>query len=328
MTTTSEKKFRYELQSTPAGARKRRSPGAEAPDWFVAALADEPETGTTVVDGTSVAWRAWGPARGAGVVLVHGGAAHARWWDHIAPALVEGGRRVVAVDLSGHGDSGRREEYDLDAWAAEVAGVVAAMGFRAPPVVIGHSMGGFVTLKLAARLGRGLAAAIVVDSPVRELTREERELRAARVVPRQPKVHESFESAVRRFRPIPDQEVLDYVAAHIARHSLRPVPDGWVWKFDTGIYGREFLEPGQVDPVECRVVLVRGQHGMLTGRMSAALRERLGGTATEIEIPDAGHHIMLDEPLSLIATLRGMLDDEPLRAGSAEQEDAAAMPSA
>ena len=51
-------------------------------------------------------------------MLVHGGAAHSRWWDHIAPMLTEGWR-VVAVDLSGHGDSDRRDHYSLDTWARE-----------------------------------------------------------------------------------------------------------------------------------------------------------------------------------------------------------------
>ena len=53
-------------------------------------------------------------------MLVHGGAAHSRWWDHIGPLLADG-RLVVAIDLSGHGDSARRESYSLDQMGARGA---------------------------------------------------------------------------------------------------------------------------------------------------------------------------------------------------------------
>src|SRR5258708_28492642 len=80
------------------------------PAWFSAALDAAVQEGTTTVDGASIAYRAWGDPDGRSIVLVHGGAAHSRWWDHIAPMLTDGWR-VVAVDLSGHGDSHRRGAY-------------------------------------------------------------------------------------------------------------------------------------------------------------------------------------------------------------------------
>ena len=152
---------------------------AALPDWFTAALATEPERARIDVEGTPVAYRAWGQPGGPGIVLVHGGAAHSRWWDHIAP-LMTAGRRVAALDLSGHGDSGRRETYSLDMWAREVLAVAAAAGITAPPIVIGHSMGGFVTLRLASLYGSRIAGAVIIDSPIRDLTPEEQAAREHR----------------------------------------------------------------------------------------------------------------------------------------------------
>src|SRR5258707_2835725 len=114
------------------------------PAWFSAALDAAVEEGTATVDGASIAYRDWGDPDGRSIVLVHGGAAHSRWWDHIAPMLTDGWR-VVAVDLSGHGDSDRRDRYSLDTWASEVLAGVAATGSTAPSLVIGHSIGGPVT---------------------------------------------------------------------------------------------------------------------------------------------------------------------------------------
>ena len=100
------------------------------PARFSAALDAAVQEGATTVDGASIAYRMWGDPAHRSIVLVHGGAAHSRWWDHIAPLLTSGWR-VVAVDLSGHGDSDRRDRYSLDTWAREVLAVVAEAAARA-----------------------------------------------------------------------------------------------------------------------------------------------------------------------------------------------------
>ena len=81
---------------------------AQAPEWFLTAIGTPAKLGIVDVEGASITYRTYGDREDRGIVLVHGGAAHARWWDHIAPLLATG-HMVVALDLSGHGDSGRRE---------------------------------------------------------------------------------------------------------------------------------------------------------------------------------------------------------------------------
>ena len=83
---------------------------ADPPEWFTKALATAPQERRVDVDGTTISYLAWGDPSPRGIVLVHGGGAHAHWWDHIAPLLALD-RRVLALDLSGHGDSGRRDTY-------------------------------------------------------------------------------------------------------------------------------------------------------------------------------------------------------------------------
>ena len=192
---------------------------AAPPAWFSAALSAATERAQVSAEGASIAYRAWGERGAPGIVLVHGGAAHSRWWDHIAPLLAPG-RRVVALDLSGHGDSGRRETYGLDAWAREVLAVAADAGIAGPPTVIGHSMGGFVTLRLASLYGSRIAGAVAIDSPVRDLTPEEQAAREHRAFgPLH--VYPTREAAIARFRPIPDQPTLGYITRHVAETSVR-----------------------------------------------------------------------------------------------------------
>jgi pimeloyl-ACP methyl ester carboxylesterase len=280
---------------------------AEPPPWFTTAVGTPAECRAVVVDGTTIAYRAWGDRGGDGIVLVHGGAAHARWWDHLAPLLASNSR-VAALDLSGHGDSGRRDNYTLDLWASEVLAVAADAGFASLPTVIGHSMGGFVTLRAASLYGSRIAGAIAIDSPVRDITPEEQAARDQRAFGPL-RVYPTREAALARFHPIPDQPALPYITAHIAATSIRPAEGGWTWKFDPRVFAREQLTLALLTQLECRVALFRAEHGILSPQMSAVMYDRLGRLAPVIEIPAAGHHVMLDQPLALITGIRTLLSD-------------------
>jgi pimeloyl-ACP methyl ester carboxylesterase len=281
------------------------------PDWYVKALAAEPRTGSVPVDGTPISYLVWGDPSEQGIVLVHGGGAHAHWWDHIAPLLAQN-RRVVAIDLSGHGDSGRRDDYSLDTWAREILAVAADAGLAEPPTVIGHSMGGFVTLRLASLYGARIAGAVIIDSPVRDrdLTPEETAARERRAFGPL-RVYPTRADAVAHFRTIPPQPTLPYIAEHVAETSVRPAPDGagWTWKFDRKVFAREPFGAGLLTRLDCRVALFRAEHGIVSVQMSQTMYDRLGRVAPVIEIPAAGHHIMLDQPVALIAALRTLLSD-------------------
>jgi pimeloyl-ACP methyl ester carboxylesterase len=282
---------------------------SDPPEWFTKALATAPEAGTVAVDGTAISYLAWGGPSDRGIVLVHGGGAHAHWWDHIGPLLAPD-RRVVALDLSGHGDSGRRDAYSLDAWAREILAVAADAGVTGPPIVIGHSMGGLVTLRLASLYGPKIAGAVIIDSPVRDrdLTPEETAARERRAFGPL-RVYPSREAAIQRFRPVPPQPTLPYISAHIAETSVRPAEGGWTWKFDPRIFGREPFGAALLTRLDCRVALFRAEHGIMSVQMSEVMYDRLGRVAPVIEIPAAGHHIMLDQPVALIAALRTLLSD-------------------
>ncbi|WP_033288580.1 alpha/beta fold hydrolase [Amycolatopsis jejuensis] len=262
------------------------------PDWFVKALAEEPELGTTTVGGVAINHRSWGPAGAPDVVLVHGGVAHAQWWDHVAPLLIEGRRRVVALDLSGHGSSGRRTAYSIDRWAREVVDV--AGGGR--PVVVGHSMGGLVALRAALHWGDRLAGTIAIDCRPVDFTPEEEAANASRA--RTPlRVYPTREAALARFRPVPEQWALPYVRDQVAETSVRRCAGGWTWKFDPRIFSGQDFDNTTFARLSGRVLVVRAEHGI------SAVDTGL----PSVEIPDAGHHVMLDRPLALVSVLRTVL---------------------
>ncbi|GAA4743659.1 alpha/beta hydrolase [Nocardioides endophyticus] len=275
------------------------------PAWYRDALALVPAYDAVTAAGARVAYRAWGPVGAPGVVLVHGSAAHGGWWDHVAPHL-DRTRRVVAIDLSGHGASDHRPAYALEVWAHEVAAVADAAGARGPIVLVGHSMGAFVTLRAAEVPRAEVAGVLAIDPPVREIDSEVRAARAA-LAAAVPPVYATAADAAARWRPRPAQHVLPYVRDHIAAESVGPVDGGWSWRFDPRAFDRPDVEPEDWGPIECDVTVLRAEHGMLSSAMADHLVDRLGPRARRLDVHGAGHHVMLDRPLAVASAAQDLL---------------------
>jgi pimeloyl-ACP methyl ester carboxylesterase len=280
-------------------------------EWLGNALAAPFTEHVTEVSGCPIHWLRWGDGSKPGLVLVHGGAAHAHWWRPLAPMLARQ-YDVVALDLSGHGDSGHRHSYPREAWAEEILSVANAAGFPGRPMVVGHSLGGLVVILAAALHGDRFAGAIIVDSPVRRPSPESQAGARSNVF-QNVKVYPDVATIVGRFRLLPDQpdadpELVDFVA----RHSYRAVPGGFSWKFDPRIFQSTHLDEMSeyLRRVRCRVALIRGELSVVvppeTGEYMYELLER---AAPLVEIPQGHHHLMFDQPLALVTALRALLAD-------------------
>jgi pimeloyl-ACP methyl ester carboxylesterase len=114
-----------------------------------------------VAEGVRLHVRVWeGEPDLAPFVLVHGLASCARLWDGVASHLAAAGHAVAALDQRGHGESDKPDGgYDFGTVCADLAAVVAALGWDRPALV-GQSWGANVVLELAVRrpeLSRGIA---------------------------------------------------------------------------------------------------------------------------------------------------------------------------
>ena len=288
-------------------------PLADAPSWFVRALAVPQGDLEVEVDGCTIHALTFGAPGSRGLVFVHGGGAHAHWWTHVA-ATFSDEYRVVCIDLSGHGDSGHRSSYSLEQWTDEVMAVAEAADIAGPPVIIGHSMGGFVTIGTAARHGDRVSGAIVCDSPVTEPDPEIASYRLKEAFG-QPRIYPTEAEAFAHFRTVPAQDhYLDYVMHHVAHQSIRPTEGGVQWKFDRDVFaqfggGMRSVALPYLSRVQCRFALLRSEHGLVTPDIGRFMYETLGRVTPVIEIPEAGHHAMLDQPLILLTALRTLLGD-------------------
>lgn len=106
-----------------------------------------------------------GPPDGLPVVFLHGVSGCARTYDFL-PAEITEGRRVIRVDLRGHGGSDHAPgSYVIDRYGADVAHVVREVAER-PAVLVGHSLGGVTAWWVAQHHPDLVQAAFLEDPPL------------------------------------------------------------------------------------------------------------------------------------------------------------------
>lgn len=284
---------------------------APAPDWYHANMADAGEVRFAEVDGCAVHYLYW-PAKHAdagNLLLVHGGGGHAHWWSFIAPFFAAAGYNTAAISLSGMGDSGRREVYGADVRVGDMHGVIADAFDGGTTFICGHSFGGFMTSRFGQLHGDEVGGIIIADSPFRPPhMREVDQKRRPRMGNK--RYYETFDEAWRRFRLMPVQPCEnDYLVEHIGRHSLKREPEGWCWKWDGGaMNNRRFGEPfhDYLAAATCRKAYLFGEKSFFNEPDTLAYASELVGGHI-VGVPEAHHHLMLDQPLATVAAIRGIL---------------------
>ena len=287
-----------------------------APEWFRWAISKPVTSHRIEVRGAHTHYLKWTAAQGPrkpGILFLHGGGAHANWWRGIAPYFAFD-RNVVAMDHSGMGDSSHRPEYDAGLRVAEIRATIADSGLGEKPIVVGHSFGGYMTIVLGARFGHEIGAGVIVDSPVRP-PRAEAEYKR-RSYPTTVRVYPDYEAAVARFRVRPRQPVEHaFILEYIARHSLRAIRGGWTWKFDPEAVGpRRFREPfaDHLANMTCPKAFIHGAaSALVTPGIVDFMVDAMGPGTPVIEMPEAQHHLILDQPLAFVSTLRALLATWP-----------------
>lgn len=170
------------------------------------------------------------------MLCLHGGAAHSHWFDFVAPGFTED-YRVLALDQRGHGDSewAAPPDYSYRRYAADLAEVVEKLDLR-DFVLVGHSMGGTVSLEYAATHPGRAGKLVVVDTTLQMTAERVAMLRD--VGSRQGRHYATREEFVARFRLRPAGTLAaPEIIHHLAQRSARQHPDGtWRHKFDRNVY--------------------------------------------------------------------------------------------
>ena len=275
------------------------------------ALPQVRRTAVELESGRTLSALVWGEAEPE-VVFVHGGGQNAHTWDSVLVVL---GLPALALDLPGHGNSGRPRSGGMAsprAIAEDIAPAIEALAPRAHAVV-GMSLGGLAGIALCetdpARVG-ALALIDVTPAADRERTRGVVDFITG------PATFDSFNEILERTIAFHPERSVSSLRRGVIHDWVRGSDGHWTWRYrrfddepPLGADHADFTSLWSVlGTVAGPVLLVRG---MLPG---SAVRDederelaRRVPHATIVRVPEAGHSVQGDQPLELARVLGGFL---------------------
>lgn len=229
------------------------------------------------------------------VVLLHGSGSQAGDWNGVVPALLKR-HHLLVLDLPGHGESGPAEgALPVGDLADSLGALLEARNPGKPAVLIGNSLGGWVSLLYALRHPERVERVIGVSSSG---------IFAVLKVPVTPKNREEARRLVAAIRgphlPVPSDEELDELVRRVA---AGPAP-----RLFAGLRAEDFLDT-QAGKIQVPVDLVWGEEdGVLPidyGRRLASLLPK----ARLHPLPRCGHMPQVHCPRSLAGLLLDLTSD-------------------
>jgi pimeloyl-ACP methyl ester carboxylesterase len=263
-------------------------------------------------NGVKLHYLDYGTAGRRPMLCVHGGAAHAHWFDFVAPGFTPD-HHAFSLDLRGHGDSAWADPhtYSWKTYAEDVNALVEQLDLR-DFVLIGHSMGGMISLVYAATHPGRLGRLVIVDSVMLMPTDRVSKMRAFGERPS--KGYATQEELVARYRleGAETQMAAPEVIHRMAMHSGRQDADGrWQHKADRRVYAN-FQQIAGVplwEKVKVPALVIRG--GERSPRFTPEVLAEIRARAPQVqmaEVPASDHHIMLDNPQGFVEVVRNFLE--------------------
>ena len=235
------------------------------------------------------------------LVLLHGGAQNAHTWDTVAMAL---GRPLVAIDLPGHGHSGRPPAgaQAVGQHATDVAVAIEALAPQAAAVV-GMSLGGLTALALSRHRPDLVRRLVLVD-----VTPGVDEAKASHIVAfvNGPESFDSFDEILARTIEFNPTRSVSSLRRGILHNALQREDGTWVWRYARFREGGGTMPPDfgdlwdAVSAFRGPVLLLRGtSEGSVVSDADEAELLRLAPAARVERVAGAGHSVQGDQPLVL-----------------------------
>lgn len=278
------------------------------PPWFERNIALPGEHLSVEVAGSHVEARAWGVRGRPGLIFLHGSGAHLGWWSFLAPFFAET-HRVVALSFGGAGASTWRDRYSIQMFVREMWSAADAAGISSDPpqapILVGHSMGGLPVIAAMAEAHRPVRSGVLVDTALPD---EDMKF----VAPGQrSRPFPNLAAGLARFRLSPPQPCENlWILDFLGRRALRETESGeFTWRSDPKLTNSiEFGDVwAQISAARAPFVVLRGELSEITsGPRDRRMRSVAPRGTRFMEIPLAYHHVMVDQPLALVAALRAI----------------------
>ncbi|MEQ1775515.1 MAG: alpha/beta hydrolase [Burkholderiales bacterium] len=246
------------------------------------------------------------------MLCVHGGAAHAHWFDFVAAGFTAD-YHVRAIDQRGHGDSAWADsaapDYSYERYAADLNEAVEKLDLR-DFVLVGHSMGGVVSTVYAATYPGRAVKFVLIDSTISMPPERVANLHA--VGNREGRSHADRNEFMVNYKLRPaGSSAAPEIIRHLAQHSGRQFDDGrWRYKFDRNVYAmRERMDSFPYwNKIKIPALIIKGSR---SERISPAVIAEVTSRAPQVEVAevaDSDHHVTLDNPAGFIQALQKFIN--------------------
>lgn len=251
--------------------------------------------------------RSWGSAAESGVVCVHGVTQRGGIFAGLGERLAAAGHYVLAVDLRGHGESGREPPWNTGSHVADLRETVAAAGLR-KVVWVGHSFGGRLVAAAAHEAGE-LSERVVLLDPGLEVP-PQRALRSAEI----DRLDWSFATPDGALNALLSSEAMvapprDVVAAYVQDDVVKG-PDGrYRFSFSPSAAVVAWSEVTLPAPpiAQLPTLLIHVDRGLVDyAAIGERYREQLGDLLTLAPVPN-GHNMLWESPEETIGAIERFL---------------------
>ena len=261
-------------------------------------------------NGVKLHYLDYGTAGRPTMLCVHGGAAHAHWFDFVAPGFTPD-YHVYALDLRGHGESAWTDPqtYSFETYAEDVNAFLEKLDLR-DVVLVGHSMGGMISLVHAATHPGRIRRLVIVDSTM--LMPMDRVTKMREFSAKPAKGYATQDELIARYRlePADTQMAAPEVIHRMASHSGRQDADGrWQHKADRRVYAnfRQVAGVPLWEKVKVPALVIKGEH---SARFAPDVLAEIRARAPQVqmaEVPASDHHITLDNPQGFVDVVQKFL---------------------
>jgi pimeloyl-ACP methyl ester carboxylesterase len=245
--------------------------------------------------------------RGQPVLILHGLFGSAKNWTAVGRHLAAYGR-AYALDLRNHGQSPRSASHSLEDLIGDLEEWIGAH-LSAPPVLLGHSLGGLAAMGYALRHPSGVRALAIVDIAPRAYRRGyEAELQALRLDLSGFRSRAQIDRALAPLLP-------DLQARRFFQTSIEHGPQGFRWTVNGPALEESALlrgpEPAWEGRYDGPALLIRGGASRFVSEEDLARMTALFPRLRALTIPGADHWVQASAPQAFREAISGFLKELP-----------------